>query len=48
MLMVGQKVPLPGIGLKEVLTEFTFGIWAKMMKQSIMNDSNLIDKTNVL
>ena len=32
--------------LKEVLTEFFFGIWAKMMQ--LMNGSHLVDKRGVL
>ena len=34
--------------LKEVLTEFTFGIWKKNDAIRIINNSNLIDKKCVL
>ena len=35
--------------LKELLTEFTFGIWAKKDDAiSIINNSNLVDKKGVL
>ena len=33
--------------LKEVLIEFTFGIWAKMGAISIMKNSNLVNKNDV-
>ena len=34
--------------LREMFTEFIFGIWVKMMKLTLMNGSNLVDKKGVL
>ena len=34
--------------LTEMFTEFIFGIWVKMMKLTLMNGSNLVDKKGVL